>query len=288
VPAPWGSGGRRLVGVRLALGPAGSLGRRLAVLLALLGALAMTPGTLAPATATATSLASLTSPASVTSPTNPTSPASPPPESESPINDQGSNYHYRTYITSIAPRTPGLSVEVLEFADRLLLRNHTGRTVTVYGYSGEPYARVLADGIAEQNVDSPAVYLNTNFYADVTVPPFASPSAPVKWEELDRTGQLEWHDHRIHWMSPVRPSEVKDASRRTWIFDWRVPIRVGSTPGAIDGELYWVPESSKAPTAAIAALAAILLAGAAFVIVVRRRRTRSESIDGPPPPREAW
>ena len=56
---------------------------------------------------------------------------------------QGSSYHYRTYITSITPRAPGLSVEVLEFADRLLLRNHTGKTVTVYGYSGEPYARVL-------------------------------------------------------------------------------------------------------------------------------------------------
>ena len=92
-------------------------------------------------------------------------------ESGNPINDQGSSYHYRTYITSITPKVPGLSVEVLEFADRLLLRNGTGKTVTVYGYSGEPYARVLPNGAAEQNKRSPAVYLNTNFYADVTVPP---------------------------------------------------------------------------------------------------------------------
>jgi hypothetical protein len=57
-------------------------------------------------------------------------------------NDQGSSYHYRSNITSIAPNVPGLSLEVLEFADRLVLRNHTGKTVTVYGYQGEPYARV--------------------------------------------------------------------------------------------------------------------------------------------------
>src|SRR5579863_4401016 len=77
-------------------------------------------------------------------------------ESGNPINDQGSSYHYRTYITSITPHAPGLSVEVLEFADRLLLRNHTGKTVTIYGYSGEPYARVLAGGATEQNKRSPA------------------------------------------------------------------------------------------------------------------------------------
>src|ERR1700704_2560297 len=64
-------------------------------------------------------------------------------ESGSPINDQGSNYNYRSNITNIAPNVPGLSLEALEFADRLALRNHTGKTVTIYGYQGEPYARVL-------------------------------------------------------------------------------------------------------------------------------------------------
>ncbi len=215
-------------------------------------------------------------------------------ESENPINDQGSSYDYRSFITSITPKVPGLSVEVLEFADRLLLRNHTGRTVTVYGYSGEPYARVQPDGAAELNMHAPAVYLNTNFYADVTVPPSASPSDPPKWTAVDRAGQFEWHDHRIHWMSPLTPPEVTDKSKRTKIFAWSVPISVGTQRGAIDGELYWVPESSKAPAGAIAALAAVLLAGVAFVIVVRKRRARSaaragvDSIDGPPPGKEAW
>jgi hypothetical protein len=214
-------------------------------------------------------------------------------ESANPISDQGSSYHYRTYITSITPKVRGLSVEVLEFADRLLLRNHTRQTVIVYGYSGEPYARLLPDGAAEQNARSPAVYLNTNFYANVSVPASASASAPAKWVAVDRTGTFEWHDHRIHWMSPVTPPQVKDTGKRTKIFDWSVPIKIGSQPGAIDGELFWVPESSKAPAAAIAAGVAIVVAGALFVLVVRRRRRGQPAPpggdgNGPSARSEAW
>ena len=138
-------------------------------------------------------------------------------ESGNPINDQGSNYHYRTYVRSITPHAPGLSVEVLEFADRLLLRNNTGKVVTVYGYEGEPYARVQPGGTVEQNVNSPAMYLNTNFYGIASVPAHASAGARPQWETVDRTGQFEWHDHRIHWMSPTvpRPSRTRNARRRS-------------------------------------------------------------------------
>jgi hypothetical protein len=214
-------------------------------------------------------------------------------ESGNPINDQGASFHYRTYITRITPAVVGLDVEVLEFADRLLLRNNTGQTVTVYGYSGEPYARLLPNGAAEQNVRSPAVYLNTNFYANVTVPPSASANAPAKWAAVDRTGRFEWHDHRIHWMSPVTPPQVRDRGKRTKIFDWRVPIKIGTRPGAIEGELFWVPERSSAPLGAIVALIAIAIAGMLVVVFARRRRQRPRSRDGaegkqPPPRPEAW
>ena len=195
-------------------------------------------------------------------------------ESGNPINDQGSSYHYRTYVTSITPKVHGLSVEVLEFADRLLLRNNTGKTVTIYGYSGEPYARVLANGATEQNHRSPAVYLNTNYYANVTVPAYATAAASPQWEGVDRTGQFEWHDHRIHWMSPVTPPQVKDTGKRTKIFDWTVPIKVGNQAGAIRGELFWVPEGSSAPTGAYVAFVVVALLAAATVLVVRRRRRR--------------
>jgi hypothetical protein len=196
-------------------------------------------------------------------------------ESANPINDQGSNYQYRSSITSITPSVPGLSLQVLEFADRLLLTNHTGKTVTIDGYQGEPYARVLANGTAEQNVRSPATYLNTSFYGNVKVPASASPTAPAQWVVVDRTGQFEWHDHRIHWMSPLLPPEVKNKSKLTLIFDWQVPIEVGAQKGMIDGQLYWTPENSKAPVVAIVLGVLIAVAGALFVVFVRRRRAQA-------------
>jgi hypothetical protein len=196
-------------------------------------------------------------------------------ESASPINDQGSSYHYRSNITSVTPNVPGLGLQVLEFADRMLLTNHTGQTVTIYGYSGEPYARVLANGTAEQNARSPATYLNTNFYGEVKVPPTASPNAPPQWVVVDRTGQFEWHDHRIHYMSPALPPQVKDKGKRTLVFDWQVPIEVGSHKGNVDGQLFWTPENSKASVAVIVLGALIVVAGLLFVLFVRRRRARS-------------
>jgi hypothetical protein len=112
---------------------------------------------------------------------------------------------------------------------------------------------------------------------------------------VDRTGEFEWHDHRIHWMSPVTPPQVKDTSRRTKIFDWSVPIEVGTKRGVVRGELLWVSEGSKAPVAAIVAFAVILLLAAALVLAVRRRRASElpaepdgGASDEPRSHKEAW
>jgi hypothetical protein len=195
-------------------------------------------------------------------------------ESGNPINDQGSNYNYRSYVSGVAPSVPGVSLQVLEFADRLILTNHSGQTVTVIGYQGEPYGRVLANGTVQLNTSSPAYYLNQNFYGDVNVPSSASPSATPHWTVVDRTGRLEWHDHRIHWMSPALPPQVKNKAKRTKIFDWQVPIQVGARKATVDGQLFWVPAGiSKAPTGAIVGLVALVVLGLLFVLFVRRRRT---------------
>ena len=62
------------------------------------------------------------------------------------------------------------------------------------------------------------------------------------------------------------PPQVKDEDKRTKVFDWRVPIRVGSQPAQLTGTLFWQPATaSGVPTAAIVALV-VLVAGDARAV----------------------
>jgi hypothetical protein len=43
-------------------------------------------------------------------------------------------------------------------------------------------------------------------------------------------------------MAQGLPPQVKDKSKRTKVFDWTVPLRVGDRPAAIRGELRYRPK----------------------------------------------
>jgi hypothetical protein len=89
------------------------------------------------------------------------------------------NPSYRSIVDSLTPAVKGLTLRVLNYDDRFELTNHSGQAVTVQGYDGEPYARVLADGTVELNKRSPAYYLDDDRFADVKVPASADPKAPL-------------------------------------------------------------------------------------------------------------
>jgi LPXTG-motif cell wall-anchored protein len=197
------------------------------------------------------------------------------------------NPNYRSVIDGVTPAVPGVKLEVLNLDDRLELRNTSGRTVVVQGYNGEPYARLLADGTVQVNRRSPAFYLNDDRFAQVKVPAAAKPGATPDWHLVDKAGRFEWHDHRIHWMSQVPPKQVTDESKRTKVFDWKVPLQVGAQRGAVTGTLFWQPTTGGgAPVAAYAGLGAIVLLGLGAVVFVRRRRAGAERAPGPEV--EAW
>jgi hypothetical protein len=194
------------------------------------------------------------------------------------------NPNFRSNITAITPAVAGVKLQVLNFDDRLELDNTSGKTVVVQGYDREPYARVLGDGTVQVNRRSPAYFLNDARTADVKVPASADASAAPQWQIVDRSGRFQWHDHRIHWMGTGLPPNVHDKTVRTKIFDWHVPLQVGTSKGAVSGTLFYQPKpGGGAPVGAIAALIALAGFGAAGVAVVRRRRRAPVAAGG-----EAW
>ena len=192
------------------------------------------------------------------------------------------NPNYRSVVKTVAPATTGLSVSVLNYDDRLLLKNDSGSEVMVLDYSKQPYIRAAADGTVSVNTNSEAYYLNEDRYGESSVPKGLA-SAPA-WKVVSRNGRYDWHDHRMHWMGKNDPPNLKDKSVRTKIDDWTVPIQVGGAAGSISGTLTWVPKPSEPlPLGAIFAFAALLIVASLGVFAIRRRRTAA-----PREKLEAW
>jgi hypothetical protein len=181
------------------------------------------------------------------------------------------NPNYRSVVTRVTPPTPDLHLSVLNFDDRLLMENFSGKPVVIMGYDDKPYARVLADRTVQVNTNSPAYYLNDDREATATVPK-GLPSTP-HWQTQSRSGRFEWHDHRMHWMGAQDPPQLHDKGKRTHIFDWRVPISVGGAKGSIAGTLTWVPlGGGSVPVALIGGITIVLIALSLWVFAIRRRR----------------
>ena len=195
------------------------------------------------------------------------------------------NPDFRSEIEAVRPDVPGVDFQVLNYDADIELVAEDGHEVLIYGYDGEPYARVLRDGTVQKNRRSPATYQNTDRYAEAPVPESADPNAPPVWETVDRSGTFRWHDHRSHYMAKGTPPQVGDESKRTKVFDYEIPLRIDGRKGEIEGTLFWVgpSDTSKAPFL-IAGTAIVLLGGAAVVIARRRRDGDGEDR----PATEAW
>jgi hypothetical protein len=154
--------------------------------------------------------------------------------------DDASNYRSRVRI--VDPTVPDLSVEVIDNGSRLQLDYRGDGVVVVLGYRGEPYLRVGSSGV-EQNLRSPATYLNETLDASAPVPEFADPQAEPEWQQISTVPRARWHDHRAHWMSAEPPPAVQAEPGATYvIFDpWVVSILVDGRRVEVRGDLVWVP-----------------------------------------------
>jgi hypothetical protein len=215
--------------------------------------------------------------------------------------DEPTSKNYETKLDAIRPAVRGLSVTT-EGGDRyLVVKNDSGKTVSIAGYDDEPYLRFLPNGDVQANTNSPATYLNAIRFGtpeNVTIPRSALASSKVKWKKVASGGSYRWFDHRIHWMEKDPPPVVKDESKRTKIFDWQVPVKAGTTPVTLAGTLSWVPTAASSSgglsggaVAAIVAGVIVLLALIALLLRGRRRAAAEAAGGGPPsdePQKEAW
>ncbi len=182
------------------------------------------------------------------------------------------NPSYNSVIRAITPATPGLSARVLGHDNLLKLDNHSRQTVVVYGYNGDQYARLLGDGTVQLNLRSPAFYLNEYRFGDQRVPAYADAHGPPQWRTMDHSGELVWHDHRIHVAKSGGPPQ--GTARNTLLHSYRIPLRVGSQPGAVSGDLYWVGSHGQTSWA-LFALPPITLLLVLLVLDTRRRARAS-------------
>jgi hypothetical protein len=97
------------------------------------------------------------------------------------------------------------------------------------------------------------------------VPARADPKAAPEWKRIAATNAWEWHDHRIHWMSPIDPPRVRNApDEKHHVFDWTAPLRSGTARLAIAGSLEYAP-AGKRPSwvyPALVVLVALVVGGA--------------------------
>ncbi|HET6447969.1 MAG TPA: hypothetical protein VFG31_02580 [Conexibacter sp.] len=211
--------------------------------------------------------------------------------------------HYRSTVTSIVPPTDGLSAQVLDHDDALLVINKSDRDVTILDLQDRPYARLHADGTVEVNAHSRlavgenapsgphgqgADSADAHLVASTTLlahgdekdeaPNSAAGESGFDWVTIDRTGRYEWHDPRIKYRAQPVPPQVTDQSKQTKVKDWRVPLLVAGQAGRIAGTLTWIGEAggSSFPTAAVVSLVVLALLAVGAVALVRRRRAAGE------------
>jgi hypothetical protein len=177
--------------------------------------------------------------------------------------------NYLSQVTGIDPAIDGVTAQIGGGDGWVILSVEPGHEVVVLGYGEpgidpEPYLRVDPDGSVHVNGNSPATWLNDDHYADVDVPEWVDPTAEPRWQIITLAGthRAEWHDHRVHWMSPEPPRQVREnPGTRQRISEWEVPILVDGEPVTIHGTLDWLPSSSPIGPVAVGLLA---LAGGFF------------------------
>jgi hypothetical protein len=143
---------------------------------------------------------------------------------------------YTSVVQKVDPVTPGLSVEIVGGDSFLDVKVEPGHEVIVFAYAttghGEPFLRIRADGVVEENQQSPYTFQIRDRYANVEVPSNLNPTGPPEWKQVGIGHEFAWHDHRVHWMSPDRKPGIKPGDV---VQTWQVDLTFDGNPVSVDG-----------------------------------------------------
>lgn len=114
---------------------------------------------------------------------------------------------YRSEIVEVRPATGTITLSIEGGDSFVRIDVDPGHEVIVLGYAPdrEPYLRISADGMVEQNVRSYATYYNADRFGRADIPDVVDVSARPEWEQIGDGGTWSWHDHRAHWMGDEPP-----------------------------------------------------------------------------------
>jgi hypothetical protein len=176
--------------------------------------------------------------------------------------------NYRSEVTRLEPPTDAVAVDVIGGDSFLRIVVEPGHEVVVLGYSGEPYARILADGTVEQNERSPAVLLNSDRYARVGAQNDLSDeeirAMEPDWRQIGSDATFVWHDHNSHWMSTTLPPQLDGEQSGVVFDDWVVPIVVDGVSTEVHGRLVRDAPPSVLPWLLLAAVFAAAVVAVAW------------------------
>ena len=142
----------------------------------------------------------------------------------------------RSVVTEISPTTSAIEVSIVGVDAFVKMKVQLGHSAEVIGYDEEPYLRIDEKGRVFENSWSPTTVINqTRYGTGSTIPTnYVSTDAPT-WRQIASNGEAIWHDHRVHWMSPLKPAVVNDDGL---VQDWQIDMTVDGTVTAVLGNLY--------------------------------------------------
>ena len=159
---------------------------------------------------------------------------------------------YISTVSSIKPNVLGLEATVI--GDRLLVRNWSGKTVTILDPNGRPSLRLDERGVFERTRQG--------------------------WRQVSAGTSFGWHDPRARWVEDDPPAVVRREPDQSHY------LRAWSVPGTADGVRFVIygllgyrppppsPDSNNSAWWSAALAGAAALAGLALIGVRMRSRSR--------------